>query len=323
MMNRCAELLFWVGRYMERAENHTRLIDVNYHMRHELKGMESEQAYLWEKLVAAIGDVQAFKAKYTEANETSALHFLTFERAHPNSIFSCLYQSRSNMRALRQLLPSELWNTINAFYLWLMEQDIQILMQQSPHMFYQRVREWLSLFNGVADSYMVRELEWNFIQAGKHLERAENTVRILHTIYTNFMQDGFPFRDPNHYNRMIVLLKSVGGYEAFRRVHANNVTFDKVAEFLMLHPSFPRSVQYTLTSLEGCLKAIKQQDYDFAALSDQAIYLVAKIKDILPDLDEGHPERDGLELLHEMLGSCHLLGLDISKTFFQEEFVIA
>lgn len=323
MMNRSAELLFWIGRYMERAENHTRLIDVNYHMRHELKGIETEQAYIWEKLVAAIGDVHAFKAKHPDVNEASALHFLTFERLHPTSIFSCIYQSRNNMRALRQLLPSELWNTINAFYLWLMEQDISTLMKPSPHMFYQRVREWLSLFNGMADSLMVREPEWNFIQAGKYMERAENTVRILHTIYTNFMHDGFPFRDQNHYNRMIVLLKSVGGYEAFRRFHANDVSFAKAAEFMMLNPTFPRSVQFSLTSLESRLNAIKQQDYDFAVVSDQAILLTAKIKAILSGLDEGHPEQDGWELLHDMLRSCHQLGLGISKTFFQEEFVTA
>lgn len=322
-MNRSAELLFWIGRYMERAENHTRLIDVNYHMRHELKGIENDHDYIWERLVGAIGDVNLFQDHQADVNETSVLHFLTFDRLHSNSVFSCIQQTRNNMRALRQLLPSELWDTINDFFLWLKEQNTSTVMMQSPYMFYQRVREWISLFNGVADSIMVREMEWNFIQAGKYLERAENTVRIFHSIYTNFIQDGFPCRDKEYYNRMIVLLKSVGGYEAFRKFHADDVTFTKVTEFMMLNQSFPRSVHFALTSLDSCLNAIKQQDYDFAILSDQAIQLVTKIKEILADLDGGHPEHEGLDPLNAMLTSCHQLGIDISKTFFQEENITA
>ncbi|MCM3729667.1 alpha-E domain-containing protein [Neobacillus cucumis] len=320
MMNRCAELLFWVGRYMERAENHTRLIDVNYHMRHELKGIDNNQDYIWERLVSAIGDVDLFKTRHLDINETSVLEFLTFDRRHANSIFSCIQQTRTNMRALRQLLPSELWDTINDFFLWLKEQTVNTVMIQSPHMFYQRVREWISLFNGIAESVMVRGMEWNFIQAGKYLERAENTVRILHSIFTNFIKDGFPYRDKDHYNRMIVLLKSVGGYEAFRKLQADEVTFTKVTEFMMLNPGFPRSVHFALTSLDSCLNTIKQQDYHFAILSDQAIQLTAQIKATLAG---GHPEFDGLVPLNDMLISCHQLGIDISKTFFQEETITA
>lgn len=323
MMNRSAELLFWVGRYIERAENHTRLIDVNYHMRHELKGTEDEQTYIWERLVAAIGDVHLFKSQYTSINENSVLQFLTFDQQHPNSIFSCTQQTRNNMRALRQLLPCELWDSINSFYLWLQDQKMGSMMVDSPHLFYQRIREWVSLFNGVADSIMVRELEWNFIQAGKFLERVENTVRILHAFYTNFIQDGFCFQDQNQYNRMMVLLKSVGGYEAFRKIHADNVTFAKVTEFLILNPAFPRSVHFALTSLESSLNSIKQQNYDFAILSDQGINFVAKIKDLLSGLDQGVPKNNGLDLLKEMLLSCNHLGYEITKTFFQEESVTA
>ncbi|MGM0876064.1 MAG: alpha-E domain-containing protein [Bacillota bacterium] len=318
MMNRCAELLFWVGRYIERIENHTRLIDVNYHMRHELKRNENEEDYMWERLVAAIGNGNTINKKYETMNEKTVIQFLTFDKTNTNSIFSCVHQTRTNMRALRQLLPDEMWDITNAFYLWLKEQNIQSVMEQSPYLFYQRIREWLSIFNGTADSIMVRDQEWNFIQAGKHLERSENILRILYAIYLNFMEDGSLPRDKSDYNRMIVLLKSVGGYEGFRKFHANNVTFEKVVEYMMLHPSFPRSVNFSLTSLEYNLQNIKQQDYNFALLSDQAIDLTVKIKEILAGVQG---ELYGLDLLYQMLGSCHQLGNTISKTFFQEEFV--
>lgn len=318
MMNRCAELLFWVGRYFERVENHTRLIDVNYHMRHELKRNEHEQDYLWERLISEIAIVENFHQKYNVINEQTVLQFLTFDSSNPNSIFSCVHQTRTNMRALRQLLPDELWDLSNSFFLWLKEQTIESAMEQSPYLFYQKVREWIATYNGTADSSMVRDQEWHFIQAGKYLERAENILRILQAIYMNFMEDGYLLQNKCDYNRMIVLLKSVGGYEGFRKSYANNVSFEKVVEYMMLHPTFPRSVHYSLNGLESSLQAIKQKDYNFAILSDQALTLTVQIKEIL---DGVRGENNGLELLNQMMNSCHQLGSTISKTFFQEEFV--
>ncbi|MGM0881439.1 MAG: alpha-E domain-containing protein [Bacillota bacterium] len=301
MMSRHAEWLFWIGRYMERAENHSRLIDANYHMRHELRGNENDRDYIWEKLVSAVGDLTRFKENNAIANEWTVLHFLTFERTNSNSIYSIIHQSRNNIRALRQLLPRELWEIVNSLYLWLQDQDVNKLMQQSPYMFYQRVREWISLFYGAADSTMLREQEWNFLQAGKYLERAENTVRILQTIQTNLISDPASSQDKSHYNRMIVLLKSVGGYEAFRKSHADNVTFARVMEFLILNPHFPRSIQFAFASLESYLKEIRQEDFDFMELPN--------------------PGLRGSDLLHELLQSCNQLGISISKAFFQEEIV--
>ncbi|WP_335961845.1 alpha-E domain-containing protein [Halalkalibacter kiskunsagensis] len=321
MMNRSAELLFWIGRYLERTENHTRLIDVNYHMRHELKGSANNyQVCKWERLITTIGSDYSSKKDDEPMNETTALRLLTFERTNVNSIYSCINQARGNMRALRQLLPDDLWDSMNSFYLWMKEQDIHNVMEQSPHLFYQRIREWLAAINGTTDSVLLRGQEWNFIQVGKFLERAENTIRILQTIYSNLIEDhDFPF-DQKHYNRMLILLKSVGGYEAFRKFHADHVTFVEVFEFIMLNSQFPRSVNFALGSLEASLLVIKQDDYQLAALSDQAIDLTGGVKEVLSGLKA---KGDGLELLQEMMNSCYQLDRTISENFFQEEFVKA
>jgi uncharacterized alpha-E superfamily protein len=313
-------LLYWVGRYLERAENHTRLIDVNYHIRHELKGKENEETYMWERLITAIGDEQTFKTRHAEVNETAVIQFLTFDRQNLNSIFSCIYQIRSNMRGLRQLLPDELWDIVNEFYLWMDKQNIHTLTAQSPFMFYQRVREWLSLFNGTADSIMMREQEWSFIQAGKYLERTENTVRILQAIYTNFIKDDSLFIDDNHYNRLSVLLKSVGGFEAYRKFYADDVTFSKVIGFMMLNASFPRSVHFALTSMETSLGAIKQKNFGLSPLFHQSIILSKEIEDIAGGIYE---EEAGLEQFNEMIRLCQQLGAAMSDTFFREELIEA
>lgn len=318
MMNRTAESLFWIGRYLERAENHSRLIDVNYHMRHVLFNHDDECK--WERLIASISDIQMFKAQFDHPNETTALQFLTFEKSNQNSIFSCISYVRNDLRTLRQLLPSELWDSINSFYLWLKEQDISKLMMQSPSLFYQRIKEWLYLFNGIAESTMVRNQVWNFIQLGKFFERSENSIRILLHFYLHFHKD-YPYNNPDNYHRLIVLLKSTSGYEAFRKLHADDVTFAQVVEFLISQPTFPHSVRYSLSSVEHCLIKLEQQDYSFHILVEEARDYIEIMKSHLSDLhQDGSIE---LHIFHEMLESINRLGLAISKAFFQEEFIEA
>lgn len=321
MMNRTAETLFWTGRYLERVESHTSFIDVNYHMRHVLLNHQDECK--WERLIASISDIHLFKEHFEQANETTALQFLTFEKYNQNSIFSCVSYIRNNIRTLRQLLPSELWDSINGFYLWLKEQDISKLMMQSPHIFYQRIKEWIYLFNGVAESTMVRNQVWYFIQAGKFFERAENSMRILHRFYVNFIND-YPYNNQDNYQRLMILLKSASGYEAFRKLYANQVTFAKVIEFLISHPTFPHSVRYSLSSMEQCLMKIKQQDYPFNIIAGEAIDFVEIIKANLSNLHEHEQDYSvELHLFHEMLESINRLGLEVSETFFQGEIVEA
>lgn len=318
MMNRTAENLFWIGRYLERAENHTRLIDVNFHTRHVL--IDNGEKCKWERLIATIGSHELFSEQFDHANEATALQFLTFEQTNPNSLFSCVCFMRNNVRALRQMLPSELWDIMNGFYLWLKEQDISQLMMQSPYMFYQRLREWISLINGTADTTMDRDLVWNFIQAGKFFERAENILRILHS-YLHCTKDMLSHSSHDNYARLSALLKSAGAFEAYRKHYADDVTLAKVIEFLISDATFPHSVKYSLSALENDLAAIKQQDYQFDLLAEIAIGVVAKMKSILADL---HGENDyliGLQLIQDMLESINRLGVEISETFFQEEFV--
>lgn len=322
MMNRTAEALFWIGRYMERIENHTRLIDVNYHMRDEWNDRDGDE-YMWERLAGTIGDLSLFKRRYADVTEMAVLHFLIFDQEHNNSIFSCIRQARQNIRSLRQLLPGELWEIANAFYLWMGEENMDKVMLQSPHMFYQRVREWVALFNGAAESMMVREREWYFIQSGKHLERTENTLRVLYSVYTALKREGSALTAGEVYNRMLILLKSVSGYEAFRKFHADKVTCPKVTKFVMLNVRFPRSVTFSLSSLETALQAIQTEDCQFESLLHDSAAIAATLREMLVLCNNKLPQDDILTAVGSMLALCDQLGSTISKTFFQEEFVEA
>lgn len=320
MINRTAESLFWIGRYLERVENHSRLIDVNYHTRHFL--MDSGESCEWERLITSIGDLNLFKQCFEEANEKTALQFLTFDQRNPNSLVSIVRQIRNNVRTLRQLLPSELWEDINGFYLWLNEQDFNQMLIGSPYMFFQRIRGWLAQIRGTADSAMVRDLVWNFVQAGKFFERAENLLRNMHS-YLDFTKDAVSLDHQANYSRLMILLKSAGGYEPYRKLYADNVTLAKVIEFLISNNKYPYSVKYALNSLEKNLTTIKQQDYQFDLLAERAIDVVAKIHSVLADLQRKNEVLIGLKLIQAMLESVNKLGAEISNTFFQEEFVEA
>lgn len=315
MIKRTAESLFWIGRYLERAENQMRLINVSYHTRNVLK--EKDETGIWKKIIAELGDMTLFQKIYEDVNETSALQFLTFEQENPNSLFSCVNYIRNNVRAFRQLLPSELWDSINGFYLWFREENICKLMMQSPYLFYQRIREWLSLINGTADTTMVRDLAWDFIQAGKFYERSENSLRNLYSYLDEHKKQAHTYNQSN-YNRLISLLRTANGYEAFRKQYADHVTLTKVIEFLLLESSFPHSLNYALSSLEIYLKQIKEQDRQFELHVKKSLMDIAHIKDALVQFEGSKKE---LKFLESLLKSIDNLGLEISTAFFHEEFV--
>lgn len=317
MINRTAETLFWIGRYIERAENNARRINVNYHMRHVLGNHENELR--WEKLIASLGDIGLFKNHFEKADESTTLRFLVFDQYNQNSLYSSIRSTRTNVRNLRQILPSEMWNSINSFYLWLDNQNMQKLLAPSPYSFYQNFQDWVGRFNGTAYSTMVRDNVWNFIQAGRFFERAENILRVLHSCCLNYSTKDLHETTSENYNHLILLLKSASGYEAFRKLYADNVTFENVLEFLILHPKFPRSVQYSLTRLESYLTEIKEQDYQFHVLAETANEFVSKMKDHIANA----PNDLFLEhsFIQAMFKSINNLGAEIENTFFQEEFI--
>lgn len=323
MMNRTAETLFWIGRYLERAENNAKLIDVNYHMRHLL--MDQDDHCNWEKLISSLGNLALFKELYEQTgNKTedkTALQFLTFESGNPNSLYSVIGYARNNVRALRQLLPTELWESINGFYLWFIEQNINRVITPSPHLFYQRFQEWTNSYHGLAASTMMRDQVWHFIRAGRFFERTENTIRILHNFYTYVPSDIYTTKNEKNYNLFMLLLKSIGGYESFRKIYADNVCFENVMEFFISQSAFPHSVQFALSRTESGLSKIKKQDEQFHGLADAAKQYIEKIKDELTTLQTSKNHEDNLQAIQACFNYMHALGLDITQTFFKEGHV--
>lgn len=311
MLNRIAESLFWIGRYTERGENHARLIDVYYHLRDE---SGEEKASVWRRIVEAIGDRAAYEERHGAYTERDVIRFLTLDSAQPNSLIACIALARDNLRKIRDRLPSELWNSLNGFYLWLRQVSAEEV-EAEPHRFFERVKEGLAAYQGTAVSIVLRDESWYMMEIGRYLERADNVSRLLRSACHTFSATGIP-----SYAYLLALLKSAGGHEAYRRLGSGDVTPEGVAGFLLLRDSFPRSVYYSLSSLENGLKALRFQAEGIGSAVNRVIRLAGKARLELSWLEPDDLTFETLAAVYpQLLDRSRLLGEEMAKAFFSSE----
>lgn len=326
-MSRNAEALFWIGRYMERAENHARLIHVYYHVQDQDRRRlsdgsgSSDRLCKWGRVVDALGSRAAYEEQFGDAyGEREAVWYVTFDRNNPNSLASCVSYARGNVRTLREKLPVEAWEATNGFYLWLQGKEYDDIRRDSPHQFFARIKEWTALFQGALQSVMPRENEWYFMECGRYLERTENTLRILRSAGAardsladegfNAEEEGYPF--------LQAVLRSVSGYLAFRRYYADGFTYRSAMEFLLLNTVFPRSVLFSIRELHYHLRSIRLQDKPIISAHNRMIRQVVRLKSELDCLepDDLVHEREQ-ELLAYYLKAVRQLEMAFSQTFFR------
>lgn len=316
MLNRTAEALLWIGRYTERAENHVRLIDVLYHLR---ENEEDDERSVWYRLVSAVGNPEAYELKYGEYTEVSALMHVLFDREQGNSLFSCISQARTNLRNIREKIPSELWEVMNGFYLWLKDSTVEQLLQQSPHLFFRKIKESLATYQGMSQSILYRDEYYQWSECGRYLERCENTLRLLTAIC-----DDRPGSPEEEYIslRLQSVLQVVGGYEGFRRQNSDCVDPGAVASFLITDGYFPRSIHFAVRMLKERLEAIQRSNHSRTRDTrlNRPLKLAGKMSSDLEMLDDGDltPERLG-DALRGLSRSTEQIGETITSLFFREE----
>lgn len=310
MLNRNAEALFWIGRYIERAENHARLIDVHYHIQQEEDFQE--EGHKWSRLIDALGVRNEYLRQFDSFSEQDVLSFITLDLGNSNSLFSCVHQARNNLRTLRQHLPSELWDIANGFNLWLAEQSVADIMR-GPHHFYQQVKERAAMFLGAEQSVMLRGNEWHFIESGRFLERAENTTRILQAVTVQCKS-----KEINAiYTQLQAVLKSVSGYQSFRRYYADAMSPESILEFLIVNASFPRSVRFSFHKLEEHLAKLELDTSEKGSGHEKVIRQAGKIKAELDYMEKEEMSGDLVEdVLHSLMLSCQRLGKTMEGAFF-------
>jgi uncharacterized alpha-E superfamily protein len=252
MLSRVADAIYWMSRYIERAENVARFIAVNLNLSLDMPGDAGEQ---WMPLVVTTGDQEPFVARYSTASKQNVIRFLTFDRENPNSIMSCLRSARENARAVRESISSEMWEHINRFYLLIRESGAQQAALEESYDFFDQIRVSGQQFMGVTDATMTHGEGWHFCRLGRSLERADKTSRILDVKYFILLPTPADVGSPYDDIQWSALLRSASALEMYRQRHGRLEPAD-VVQFLVLDREFPRAVLYCLTKSNESLHAI-------------------------------------------------------------------
>lgn len=312
MLSRVANSLFWLSRYMERAENVARFIDVNLTLILDLPVGEREQ---WEPLVATTGDHEEFFSRYGVASRENVIQFLTFDLDNPNSILSCFRFARENARTVRESVNSEMWEGLNTLYLDVMNASRNgRAALDSPHEFFSRIKAACYQFLGSSDATMPRDEGWHFCRLGRVIERADKTSRILDVKYYILLPSTEDVGAPYDDIQWGAVLHSASGFESYRRRYGR-IRPSHVVEFLVLERWFPRSVLYCLAMADESLHAITGSPRGaFGNLAEQRL---GQLHSQLAYLNIDEIIKQGLhEFVDSLQTRLNLVGDAIQEKFF-------
>jgi uncharacterized alpha-E superfamily protein len=252
MLSRVAESIYWMARYIERAENTARYIDVSLNMSLDAPIAFSDQ---WQPLVSITGNLEAFQTSYARADRDSVIQFLTLDPENPSSILSCLRRARENARTIREAISADTWEQVNRFYLMVSSANAPRRIKESPGVFFADVKRYSQLIAGVADATTSHGEAWHFMQLGRLMERADNTSRLLDVKYYLLLPSLEEVGGAVDEIEWSILLRSATALAMYRR-RFGEITPDNVVDFLLLDPEFPRSVFFCIERAEASVHAI-------------------------------------------------------------------
>ena len=275
LLARWADNLFWLARYIERAENLARILDVQ-----ETFARDSGGTSDWRLVLVINADTEAFFARYQEADAASVLRFYLIDRSNPTSIFSDVHNARENARALRPLISTEMWTQLNIFYNRLAALTPGDVTEERLNAVCDWIKRGCDAHTGITAGTFYRDEGWCFHQLGAAVECADQTTRLLDAKFLNFMessdQDPGSAADAFYW---IALLRAAAGYQAFRRRHPRGMVPEQVAAFLLADPCFPRSVACNLGIVADQLTVLRRF-YGLRAAA-QALQFLDEIRDDL------------------------------------------
>jgi uncharacterized alpha-E superfamily protein len=252
MLSRVADSLYWINRYVERAENLSRFVEVSEAMALDCPPGSAEP---WLPLIDASGDRELFDQLFPNGNPQDVVQFLVREPRNPSSIVNCVGIARENARQIREVITTEMWEQLNDLY-WTL-QDNESFWDQPPQEQLRDIRRACQLFYGITDATLSRDLSWQFSRLGRLLERADKASRILDEKYFLLLPSPDEVGGVLDELQWISLLRSAGAYQMFRQARQQAIEPKAVAAFLLLDPIFPRSVRYCLERITETLRIIR------------------------------------------------------------------
>jgi uncharacterized alpha-E superfamily protein len=258
MLSRVANSLYWMSRYLERADNTARLVDVNLQLLLDQRTLDaSALAGHWMPIIESTGDDDLFEQKHRAASGENVTEFLVFQKENGNSIVSSVAQARENARMVRDQITVEFWEELNELYLFVHSPRARKLWRSNPYDFFQEIKNASLILQGLTDSAIMRNEGWFFVQAGRYIERADKTSRILDVRHATFPERGAPAATTQtDALAWAAVLRSCSAWDAYKAVHGAEVDPALVAEFLILSDDFPRAVRFCAQELNTALRRI-------------------------------------------------------------------
>jgi uncharacterized alpha-E superfamily protein len=317
MLSRTADNLFWMARYIERAENTARVLGVA-HLNSLLPAdMAGPEAHLWYAPLNITGSAGSFQTRMYEIEAHAVSRYLALDPDNPSSIYTSLGLARENARAVRGAITSEMWEIINSTWLEFTRMS-KTVGQENIYDLVDWVKERSHLFRGVTAGTILKDTAYSFIRLGTMLERADNTARILDVKYHILLPRVSDVGGAADYYQWGALLHSVSSFEAYRKIYRDVITPRQVAELLILNPMMPRSLHACMNEVDAILEDIDGNS------GREARRLAGEIHSGLHYGRIEHIFAQGLhEYLTEFLQGIDMLGQEIRKGFLarRDEFV--
>ncbi|HXE40445.1 MAG TPA: alpha-E domain-containing protein [Azonexus sp.] len=307
MLSRTADHLFWMSRYIERAENLARLLDVTWQMSLVPQSLEAANQN-WNAIIALNSLEDSYAKKYSTVTADNVLRFMVSDADNLASIHSCLRLARENAHAVRGTITAEMWETLNSTWLEAREKGFEQIINGGISEFFEWVKMRSSLSRGVTIGTLLQDKAYHFIRLGTLLERADNTARILDVKYHVLRPHGD--EGATDFYQWGALLRSVSAFEVYRKVYRDVITPERVTELLILRNDMPRSLHFCINGVVKNLDLIANSHSDetqrqAGLLHAQLHY--ARVEDILAQ---------GLhEWLTDFMDRIYLIGDGISKDF--------
>ncbi|HTR65231.1 MAG TPA: alpha-E domain-containing protein [Terriglobales bacterium] len=269
MLSRVADSLYWMSRYLERAEHTARLIDVDMQLRLDQSadsGLEH-----WRRLFDALQvPVPAGKLDSSAVSQT-----LAFSRINPSSIVSCIAAARENLRHVREQSSSEMWEQLNRLYLLMIGSAPESAWIRQSHLFFRSAQEGAYLFQGITDSTMAHGEGWHYIQLGRFVERADTLAALVGAHFSHLQYSPDQPVEGEEYLEWVGLLKSCAAFEAYCNLYSAELRPLRVAEFLLLNKEFPHSLRFSVDMIHTALRQIGELSKRSA---DVAVRLTGRLR---------------------------------------------
>jgi uncharacterized alpha-E superfamily protein len=314
MLSRVANTVYWMNRYLERAENYARFIDVNYNLSLDMPPGHTEP---WKPLIVTTGDWALFEQLHGKASRTAAIEFLGFQEENPSSIFNCITLARENARSIRPDITREIWEQINTMYYTVQEgRQKKLWQRKDPRFFFHEVKKGCQLLYGMFDVILARNDSWHFGNLGRLIERADKTSRILDVKYHLLTAEADAHAFPTELVQSVALLKSASAYDMYRKKYGR-LSIRNIAQFLIFDIDFPRAMHRCLMIAEKSLNmvsmgrpgAMLSSAKQLGMLRAQLEY--SDVTDISPDS------------MHDFLDNFQQKLNQISEAIFNDFFSIA